>query len=130
MFKNYIVLVLLLNLAVSDGSVNTTFGEIRYVYRALQNPCRSDFYTYSNPIFAGVRTNASTAYRCWMWSRSGTAKSLVERMMGKLPITSDFCEDFEYDSIRSESDLKVPVEFDEGTFMVLYEVMKFELLMK
>ena len=122
MFKYYIVVLVVLNLSVSYRPwISMTFEEIRYVWKALHNPCRSDYYRYTNPIFAGVRRNVSTDFRCWMWSMSGTQKNFT--------FTSDVCQDFQYDSIGSESDLHVPVQFDEGTFMVLYEVKKFNVLM-
>ena len=65
--------------------------------------------------------------RCGMWAMSGTEQNFVGRMMDSLPLTSDVCQDFQYDSIRSETDLRIPVQFDESTFMVLYEVMKFKV---
>ena len=58
-----------------------------------------------------------------MWSMTGNMLAAVERMITSLPIESEFCRHFNYYSFRSVDDLQTPVEFNNHTMNVLYEVI-------
>ena len=63
-----------------------------------------------------------------MWSLSGYTLAVIDILIALLPIESDFCRDFHYDSIQSTDVLHIPVDFSNSTMDVLYKVIMWSVL--
>ena len=64
------------------------------------NPCRIRIGYHDNLFQSDIR-NDSSDFRCRMWSIAGNTLRLIDRMFLLLPIDSDFCQDFNFESMQS-----------------------------